>query len=168
MLQLSNAVLVDPMPCILLEWEPIENFWRESRNPISHKYWVKLSDLLSCLMTVQHPIPASMMPKHPDKDRRAFAIGALQAGFSRKEIGDYTGMSSSALSRLFQRVKASESGESSLDPTSWKPGFGRRLLMTDEMRREIRKVMEEEDDDEREVSALYIWEKLLSCNLLCL
>ena len=40
--------------------------------------------------------------------------------------------------------------------------------MTEEMRREIRKVMEEEDDDEREVSALYIWEKLPSCNGKCL
>ena len=40
--------------------------------------------------------------------------------------------------------------------------------MTEERRREIQKVMEEEDEDERKVSALYVWEKLESCHGKCL
>ena len=119
-------------------------------------------------MAVRRDAPAPTMPKHPDMKLRTFAIEAVEAGFSWKEIQEYTKMSSSALSRLFQRVKKSESGKSSLDPTSRKPGSGRRWLMTEELRREIRKVMEEEDDDEREVSVLYIWEKLPSLNGMCL
>ena len=108
------------------------------------------------------------MPKHADQEKRAFAIGALEAGYSRTEVQSYTGMSRSALSRLCLRVKASESGESSSDPTLRKRGTGRQVLMTEERRSEIQKVVEEEDEDERKVSALYVWEKLESCNGKCL
>ena len=108
------------------------------------------------------------MPKHPDRLLRTFAIEAEAAGYSRAEISTFTHMSSSALSRLFQKAKEFQSGESSLDPSLRKPGSGRRLEMTEELRHEIQKVMDEEDEDEREVLAFYIWEKLPSLNGMCL
>ena len=49
-----------------------------------------------------------------------------------------------------------------------KPGSGRPKEMTEELKLQIRKVMEEEDEDVMEVSAFYIWEKLPCLNGICL
>ena len=40
--------------------------------------------------------------------------------------------------------------------------------MNEELKLQIRKVMEEEDEDEMKVLAFYIWEKLPSLNGICL
>ena len=49
-----------------------------------------------------------------------------------------------------------------------KPGSGWPKEMTEELKLQIRKVMEEEDEDEMEVLAWYIWEKLACLNGVCL
>ena len=108
------------------------------------------------------------MPKHPDKNRRAFAIMAYEANFPRSEISSYTNISKTALGRLIRRSEKFQSGESSLAPFSRKPGSGRPKEMTEELKLQIRKVMEEEDEDVMKVSALYIWEKLPCLNGICL
>ena len=108
------------------------------------------------------------MAKHADQQKRFFAIMALEAGYSKSEIRSFTNMSRQALDRLFRKSAEFSSGKSSADPTLRKPGSGRPKEMTDELRLQIRKVMEEEDEDEMKVSAWYIREKLPSLNGICL
>ena len=46
--KLSIPVLDTLIQCVLLVWEPIENFWRESKSSISHKYWVDVMRVSVC------------------------------------------------------------------------------------------------------------------------
>ena len=94
------------------------------------------------------------MLKHPDKKRQAFAIMAYVAGYSRSEISSYTNISLTALGRLIRKSAEFQTGESSLDPTLRKPGSGRPKQMTEELKLQIKKVMEDEDTDEMKVLGL--------------
>ena len=109
-----------------------------------------------------------MMSKHADQQTKTFAIEAFEAGYSKSEIISHTHISRSTLDRLLQKSVEFQSGKSSLDPTLWKHSSGRPKAMTEDLKLQMRKVMEEEDEVEMEVLAWYIWEKLACLNGMCL
>ena len=165
MLQLSNAVLVEPMPCILLVWEPIENFWRESRSPKSYKYWVDLTRGLSLRCALRQ---VTMSPAHHiSPEKKVQALRLRDEGLSKSEIVRKTGMSRSTLAVLFRRAKKlninGETSASGADVASVFPAelflesAGQpRIKMNEYMTHQVWKQMEEDEN----VSARYLLEAL--------
>ena len=77
--------------------------------------WLTASVYLRILNETQ--LTQLLMPKHADAEKKAFSIGAFEAGYSKSEISSYTDISRTAMDRLLCKSAEFSSGKSLADPT---------------------------------------------------